>query len=72
MALVLNRPCKNKANNAMIYCVGPEGDQAKDAEDFIHAVQETGKNLFCAVGQYNEPTANRLPIDLVRVCLVSV
>ena len=75
MALVLNRPCKNKANNAMIYCVGPEGDQAKDAEDFIHAVKETGQNLFRAVGQYNMstrlPTANRVPIDLVRVCLVS-
>ena len=55
----------------MIYCVGPEGDQANDAQDFIDAVEGTGKNLFRAVGQYNEPTANRVPIDLVRVCLVS-
>jgi hypothetical protein len=69
---VLNRPCKNKANNAMIYCVGPEGDQAKDAKDFIGAVKETGKNLYRAVGLYNQPTANRVPIDFVRVCLVSV
>jgi len=72
LALVLNRPCKNKANNAMIYCVGPEGDQAKDAKDFIGAVKETGKNLYRAVGLYNQPTANRVPIDFVRVCLVSV
>ena len=72
LARVLNRPCKNKANAAMIYCVGPEGDQARDAEDFIDAVKETGHNLFCAVRQYNQPTANRLPIDFVRVCLVRV
>ena len=72
MPLVLNRPCKNKANNAMIYCVGPEGDQAKDAKDFIGAVKETGKNLYRAVGLYNQPTAKRVPIDFVRVCLVSV
>ena len=55
----------------MIYCVGPEGDQAKDAKDFMDALHSTGKNLFLAVGQYNEPTASRQPIDLVRVCLVS-
>jgi hypothetical protein len=72
LALVLNRPCQNMANTAMIYCVGPEGDQAKDAQDFIRAVKETGQNLFRAVRQYNEPTAHRRPIDFVRVCLVSV
>ena len=72
LALVLNRPCKNKANTAMIYCIGPEGDQVKDAKDFIDAVKETGHNLFCAVRQYNQSTAHRVPIDFVRVCLVSV
>jgi hypothetical protein len=56
----------------MIYCVGPEGNQATDAEDFIGAVKETGQNLFRAVRQYNQPTANRVPIDFVRVCLVSL
>jgi hypothetical protein len=56
----------------MIYCVGPQGNQAEDAEDFKGAVKETGQNLFRAVRQYNQPQANRVPIDFVRVCLVSV
>ena len=56
----------------MIYCVGPDGDQTKDAQDFTDAVNETGQNLFRAVRQYNQPTANLAPIDFVRVCLVSV
>ena len=72
MALVLNRPCQNKANTAMIYCVGPEGDQARDAEDFIGAVKETGQNFCRAVRQYNQSTAHGVRIDFVRVCLVSV
>jgi hypothetical protein len=32
-----HRPCGNTSNYAMVYCVGPEGDQAHDASDFIHA-----------------------------------
>jgi len=35
--LMPHRPCKNKVNQAMIYCVGPEDDQAQDARDFIQA-----------------------------------
>ena len=35
--LLPSRPCKNQANQAMIYCIGPEGDQARDADDFIQA-----------------------------------
>jgi hypothetical protein len=58
LALVINRPCKNKANNVMIYCVGPEGDQTKDAGDFMYSAKETGENFFRAVAQYNDPSAN--------------
>lgn len=35
--LLFGSPCGNPANRAMVYCVGPEGDQAEDAADFIHA-----------------------------------
>jgi hypothetical protein len=35
--LLFGSPCSNPANRAMVYCVGPEGDQADDAADFIHA-----------------------------------
>lgn len=67
-----HRPCENPANSAMIYAVGPEGDQAEDADDFIMAVQYTGENMYRAVTLYNQsPPQKRPPIDFVRVCLVS-
>jgi hypothetical protein len=56
----------------MIYTIGPHAAQAKNAEEFIAAVKQTGENLVSAVQQYNRPTADRIPIDVVRVCLVSV
>ena len=67
-----HRPCENPANSAMIYAIGPEGDQAEDADDFIMAVQCTGENMYRAVTLYNQsPPQKRSPIDFVRVCLVS-
>jgi len=66
------RPFNNITNGAMVYVVGPEGDQAENASDFVSAVQYTGSNLYRAVALYNQhTTSKRVPISYVRVCLVS-
>ncbi len=70
----------NKANRAMIYCTGPDGDNIKlnkpNATDseiiniFLNAIEQVGNNIANAIFLYNkEPGKEK--IDFVRICLIS-
>jgi len=71
LTVTAGRPLKNLASRVMIYCVAPDGKQAKDEDDFLLAVRETGTNIFRAVILYNERPDQHQPLDCVRMCLVS-
>lgn len=69
----------NKANKAMIYCVGPQGDVFKNTkntedveEEFLKAILIVGKNIANAINEYNKYDGNdNKKIDYVRICLIS-
>jgi hypothetical protein len=55
----------------MIYCVGPDSNQARDLTDLLDTVKETGTYMFRSVSLYNSRPDVCVPIVFVRVCLVS-
>ena len=70
----------NKANKAMIYCVGPDGtnhninNPTNDIikNKFLHAMLIVGKNIANAINEYNKYKGNEnKKIDYVRICLIS-
>ena len=70
----------NKANKAMIYCVGPDGtnhninNPTNDIikNKFLQAMLIVGKNIANAINEYNKYKGNEnKKIDYVRICLIS-
>jgi hypothetical protein len=70
-------PNQNPSNIAMIYAIGPEGPQAKSVEDFLDAVEATGKGIIDAVTMHNRAAESDSVssvfrrISTLRVCLIS-
>jgi len=75
-----NNLTANKANRAMIYCAGPEGDNIRlnnnklNEDDiikiFLNAIEQVGKNIANAIFLYNKKQGKE-KIDFVRICLIS-
>ena len=63
----------NKANRAMIYCVGPDGSLKGVSEDiFLATLNIVGENIANAINEYNKYDGNiNKKLDYVRICLIS-
>ena len=63
----------NKANRAMIYCVGPDGSSKGVTKDiFLKTLEIVGENIANAINEYNKyPGNDDKKIDYARICLIS-